>query len=125
MLGLFPLLRRLLGARRGYNVGFALYWAGWCVAFPRWVVGAGIFGRLFRDGRPPSAFDLYRPTRYLAARMPQASVRMCGIDGGEDSAEDRPVQPAAPAARSGREAGSNVLRRTCPRTLFGMSRPRR
>jgi hypothetical protein len=58
MLGLYPLLKWLLGARRGYNLGFALYWAGWCFAFPRWVVGAGNLGRLFRRGRRPTTVDL-------------------------------------------------------------------
>jgi membrane protease YdiL (CAAX protease family) len=58
MAGAFPVLQRLLGPRRGYNAGFALYWVGWCLGFPLWVVGPRRLVRLLRDGARPSAADL-------------------------------------------------------------------
>jgi hypothetical protein len=51
MAAAFTVLDRLLGPRRGYNAGFALYWAGWCFAFPLWVLGGGRAMRLLSGGR--------------------------------------------------------------------------
>jgi hypothetical protein len=39
MAAVFGLLARRLPPRRAYNVGFGLYWVGWCLAFPLWVLG--------------------------------------------------------------------------------------
>jgi membrane protease YdiL (CAAX protease family) len=39
MIAVFALLRRRASPNVAYNVGFAVYWAGWCVAFPVWAVG--------------------------------------------------------------------------------------
>lgn len=50
----FALLRRRLEPRSAYNTGFAVYWLGWCAAFPLWVLrprGVGqILGSLRRPG---------------------------------------------------------------------------
>jgi hypothetical protein len=54
MAAAFTVLDRLLGPRRGYNAGFALYWAGWCFAFPLWVLGGGRAMRLLSGGTRPS-----------------------------------------------------------------------
>jgi hypothetical protein len=51
VLGVFALMARLFGPRRGYNAGFVLYWLGWCFAFPSWVVGHRGIRRLFHPGR--------------------------------------------------------------------------
>jgi membrane protease YdiL (CAAX protease family) len=58
MAGAFAVLQRLLGPRRGYNAGFALYWVGWCLGFPLWVLGPRRLLRLLRAGARPSAADL-------------------------------------------------------------------
>jgi hypothetical protein len=58
MAGVFAVLRRRLGPRRGYNTGFALYWAGWCLGLPLWVLGPRRLLQLLREGRRPSAADL-------------------------------------------------------------------
>ena len=57
MAGAFALLRRLLGPRRGYNAGFAVYWAGWCAAFPVWVMGGKRVLRILSAGTTPSGID--------------------------------------------------------------------
>jgi hypothetical protein len=53
----FAALRRLLGPRRGYNAGFALYWAGWRFAFPLWAIGGKRIMRLFARVEPPSGIE--------------------------------------------------------------------
>jgi len=58
MAGAFALLQRLLGPRRAYNASFALYWTGWCLAFPLWLAGPRRVLRLLRDGARPSAAEL-------------------------------------------------------------------
>ena len=58
MAGAFAVLRRLLGHRRAYNAGFALYWAGWCVGFPLWVLGPRRLLQLLREGARPSTAEL-------------------------------------------------------------------
>ena len=37
--GLFQGLSRAFVPRLGYFAAFAVYWIGWCVLFPLWVVG--------------------------------------------------------------------------------------
>lgn len=58
MAGAFAVLERLLGPRRGYNAGFALYWVGWCLGFPLWVLGPRRLLRLLREGTRLSPADL-------------------------------------------------------------------
>lgn len=58
MAGAFAGLQRLLGPRHAYNAGFALYWAGWCLAFPLWLAGPRRVVRLLREGARPSAAEL-------------------------------------------------------------------
>lgn len=50
---LFQVLRARVGPRRAYNVGFAVYWAGWCLAAPATVLGARPALRLLVSGRRP------------------------------------------------------------------------
>lgn len=57
MAALFGALGRLLGPRRGYNAGFAVYWVGWCLGFPLWVTGGRGVLRLLAAGSRPSAAD--------------------------------------------------------------------
>jgi membrane protease YdiL (CAAX protease family) len=54
----FALLRRRLEPRLAYNAGFAVYWFGWCAAFPLWVLGPRGVARVLRDGRRPGAADV-------------------------------------------------------------------
>jgi len=58
MAGAFAVLERPLGPRRGYNAGFALYWVGWCLGFPLWVLGPRRLLRLLREGTRLSPADL-------------------------------------------------------------------
>jgi membrane protease YdiL (CAAX protease family) len=57
MSGVFAGLRRHLTARNAYNVGFAVYWVGWCAAVPLWVLGRRTAGRLLAAGLRPSASE--------------------------------------------------------------------
>jgi hypothetical protein len=57
MAAAFAALGRLVGPRRGYNAGFALYWAGWCFAFPLWVLGGKRVTRVLSRGTRPSGID--------------------------------------------------------------------
>lgn len=52
MTTVFAVLRRCLEPRAAYNVGFALYWAGWCLAVPLWLLGPRAAARLLITGRP-------------------------------------------------------------------------
>jgi hypothetical protein len=54
MAGLFRLLSRYLAPRRAYNLGFAIYWLGWCCGFPLVVLGPRSVARLLTVGRRPS-----------------------------------------------------------------------
>src|SRR4051812_29731101 len=47
MLPLYRILAATLGARRGYLLGFAIYWIGWCLAVPLWILGWSGLVRLF------------------------------------------------------------------------------
>jgi len=53
MAAVFAVLRRLLPPASAYNVGFAIYWAGWCLAFPLWVLGPDRAFRILTTGRAP------------------------------------------------------------------------
>jgi membrane protease YdiL (CAAX protease family) len=57
MAATFTVLRRLFGPRWGYNAGFAVYWAGWCAAFPMWVMGGKRVLRMLSAGAAPSVID--------------------------------------------------------------------
>jgi hypothetical protein len=57
MAAAFTVLDRLLGPRRSYNAGFALYWAGWCFAFPLWVLGGRRAMRVLSGGTRPPVID--------------------------------------------------------------------
>ena len=37
--------------RTAYNVGFSVYWAGWCLAVPLWLLGPRTITRLLITGR--------------------------------------------------------------------------
>lgn len=54
MAGVFVLLRERLPARCAYNLGFGVYWVGWCFAFPTWVMGPAGVWRLLSSGRRPT-----------------------------------------------------------------------
>jgi hypothetical protein len=54
----FALLRRRLPRRAAYAAGFAVYWAGWCAAFPLWVLGSHGVRRALRSGRRPGPVDV-------------------------------------------------------------------
>ena len=54
MAALFGLLSRRLAPRTSYNIGFAVYWLGWCIAFPVWLLGPRTAARLLTGGRRPS-----------------------------------------------------------------------
>jgi membrane protease YdiL (CAAX protease family) len=57
MAGLFRALSRRLPAPTAYNVGFAVYWLGWCTAFPLWAIGPRAAARLLKQGRRPSIVE--------------------------------------------------------------------
>jgi membrane protease YdiL (CAAX protease family) len=57
MCGVFAGLRCRLAARTAYNVGFAVYWAGWCGAVPLWVLGPRTAALLLTAGPRLSAGD--------------------------------------------------------------------
>jgi len=60
MAAVFAVLRRLLPPASAYNVGFAIYWAGWCLAFPLWVLGPDRAFRILTTGRArPDRFWLF------------------------------------------------------------------
>lgn len=54
MAALFSALSRRLPASTAYNIGFAVYWLGWCTAFPLWVLGPRAAARLLKNGGRPS-----------------------------------------------------------------------
>jgi membrane protease YdiL (CAAX protease family) len=54
MAAAFTVLARRLPARTAYNVGFAIYWAGWCMALPVAVLGPRRAVRVLASGRRPS-----------------------------------------------------------------------
>jgi len=58
MLAVFALLKRLLPVRAAHTAGFAVYWAGWCLAFPLWVLGPRGVVHALRSGRRPTPIDV-------------------------------------------------------------------
>jgi hypothetical protein len=61
MAAVFGLLARWLPPRRAYNVGFGLYWVGWCFAFPLWVLGPRRVATVLWSGRRPTAGEAAVP----------------------------------------------------------------
>jgi membrane protease YdiL (CAAX protease family) len=57
MSAVFAYLGRRSSPRVAYNVGFAVYWAGWCYAFPLWAVGPKRLARGVVHGRPPTGLE--------------------------------------------------------------------
>ena len=53
----FALLRARMPPPRAYNVGFAVYWAGWCFTLPLLVLGPRRTWRLLWTGRRVTASD--------------------------------------------------------------------
>jgi hypothetical protein len=53
----FTALARRASPPVAYNLGFGIYWLGWCVAFPAWVLGPRRAWRVLVSGRPPSATE--------------------------------------------------------------------
>jgi membrane protease YdiL (CAAX protease family) len=53
MSALFRVLAGRLGAQRAYNAGFAVYWLGWCTAFPLLIVGGRRAAGVLTGGRRP------------------------------------------------------------------------
>lgn len=51
MAAVFACLRRLTTARNAYNVGFGVYWLGWCLAVSMWLLGPRSAIRLLATGR--------------------------------------------------------------------------
>jgi hypothetical protein len=45
-------LASALGPRLGYFLAFAIYWVGWCLVFPTWVVGWQAIRAMFRPAHP-------------------------------------------------------------------------
>jgi membrane protease YdiL (CAAX protease family) len=58
MAALFDALRRTSSPRTAYNAGFTVYWLGWCVCFPLWVLGPRGCLEVLREGRRMSAVDV-------------------------------------------------------------------
>jgi membrane protease YdiL (CAAX protease family) len=53
----FAYLGRRASPPVAYNVGFALYWAGWCFTFPVWALGPRRAMRGIRHGTAPTALE--------------------------------------------------------------------
>src|SRR5215203_5034190 len=58
MAAVFAALRRRLPPRPAYIVGFLVYWAGWCIGFPLWVLGPRGVARVLCAGRRPGRVDV-------------------------------------------------------------------
>lgn len=52
MAAVFGGLRRCMSSPAAYNSGFAIYWLGWCLAVPLWLLGPREAVRLLATGRP-------------------------------------------------------------------------
>jgi hypothetical protein len=57
MAAVFAALGRRLPPRTAYNAGFAIYWAGWCIGLPVYVLGPRQALRVLFSGRRPAAGD--------------------------------------------------------------------
>lgn len=55
MWGVFAGLARRWRPSVAYNLGFVVYWAGWCLAFPVWVLGPRRALEILTTGRRPGA----------------------------------------------------------------------
>jgi membrane protease YdiL (CAAX protease family) len=51
----FAALGRRLPPQAAYNAGFAVYWLGWCLGFPAWVLGPRRLLTVLRAGRSLTA----------------------------------------------------------------------
>jgi membrane protease YdiL (CAAX protease family) len=58
MAAVFTVLRRRFPPRTAYAAGFVVYWAGWCAAFPLWVLGRRGVVRALRAGSRPAPVDV-------------------------------------------------------------------
>jgi hypothetical protein len=58
MATVFSSLHRRLSSRAAYNVGFAVYWLGWCAGFPAFLLGGGRAARVLTLGRRPTSGEL-------------------------------------------------------------------
>lgn len=58
MVAVFASLRHYLTARTAYNASFAVYWIGWCLAVPVWLLGPRKAFRLLATGRRLPRKDL-------------------------------------------------------------------
>jgi membrane protease YdiL (CAAX protease family) len=54
----FRLLGRRMGPTAAYNCGFAVYWLGWCMAYPLALLGPRTALRLLRTGRRPAPWEI-------------------------------------------------------------------
>jgi hypothetical protein len=86
MVAVFGLLRRPLGPRAAWMTGFVVYWAGWCGAFPLWVLGPRGLAGVLRAGRRP------RP-----AEIPLVVLPVAGAIGAELWPNRRLVSPVVAA----------------------------
>jgi membrane protease YdiL (CAAX protease family) len=55
---IFRWLSQRFSPRAAYNVGFAIYWLGWCIGFPLVVLGPGRGARVLVKGRRPSVAEM-------------------------------------------------------------------
>jgi hypothetical protein len=55
MAAVFAALGRRFSPRTAYNVGFTIYWVGWCLMVPVWVLGPRRALRVLMSGRRPTA----------------------------------------------------------------------
>jgi hypothetical protein len=90
MAGVFAGLGRVLPSRTAWRAGFAVYWIGWCGAFPLWVLGPRGVLRALRSGRRP------RP-----AELPLLALPVAGAIGAELWPNRRLVTPAVAAVMVG------------------------
>lgn len=87
---------------QAYNTGFAVYWTGWCLAFPLWVLG------------PQRAVGVLRRGRALTAG--EAAVALVPVAGGavtELWPQRRRIDVAAGAVMIGTAVGTRWLRSCC------------
>jgi hypothetical protein len=106
MAAVFAGLRRRLPPSAAYTIGFAVYWLGWCLAFPVWVLGAGGVVAVVRRGRRAG------PLTVLAGIAPVVGAVVTQL-----LPNRRLVDPAVAAVMVGTAAvnalGEEVLWRGC------------
>src|SRR5205814_5265637 len=65
----FQSLSTVLGNRLGYFLAFAIYWLGWCLLFPAWVLGwRGIYA-MFGPAQPRFGRPAWLGVAVLAAPL--------------------------------------------------------